>query len=76
MSNKEIKKINPLTDDQVEKIAGGCEEKLDYWIIDGCSHPDKMSANQYKEEPFFVFWTKKVRKRHCNVCNMDIWLEV
>ena len=74
MSEKETKR-KALTDEQLAKTSGG-DENLDYWFIDDCSHPDKTPTNQYKEEPYFIFWTKRVRKWHCNVCNQDIWLEV
>ena len=75
MSNKENKKINPLSEDQLENTTGG-QEEVDYWIVDGCTHPDKTPTNEYKEEPYFIFWTRTVRKWHCNVCNQDVWLEV
>ena len=71
--NKQVNKS--LEDDQVKDIAGG-KGKVGYWVVDGCVHTHKTPTNEYREASYFIFWTKRERKWHCNDCEKDVWIRV
>ena len=71
---KNFKIGESLSDEQAKKTKGG--DKLEYWTVDGCSHNDKTPTNEYREQPYFIFWSRRQRKYICNICKNEVWINV
>ena len=56
-----------LAEPEMEQAKGG------YWFAKTCSSHNYVRTGRFKEESYFIFWTKTVYEETCTKCGCTRW---